>query len=429
MKNANFIAIDFETATNSRMACQIGIVVVKNGNITERISKLIKPPFNKYDSSTIRVHHITPDDTENGDTFDKVWDQISSYFINNTIVAHNAQFDEDVLYKNLAYYEILPLGIEPFKCTCNIFGRMGLHDLCKCFEMNTSGHHDALFDAECCANFYLKHLNGEYPDSRLIPKKKKSLAEKQANRLSGDILVKDLSNADPNNPFYDRKVVITGEFNIERRELGKILKSMGADINTGITKKTNYVLIGADPGPKKIEKLDKLTHDGYNIRKLYANDIDAILNRDWDGYHAEKEIRKDLDFTIEHYNSHNLIFEGSRNAIASKELYYGKGFSGNFNLFNQITGNLGAFGDNEIYPETNICVLSNSTIEKLMLGTKDETILYIQDFYNNNKSITFDLQFISEQEILRFCKERCDRCNDEVTRDLYEKYLNSVPSQ
>lgn len=424
MNNRDFIAVDFETATNTRMACQIGIVVVKDGNIVDRLSKLIQPPLNKYDLNTINIHHITPEQTKNCDTFDKIWKQISHYFTSYTIVAHNAQFDEDVLYKNLAYYGILPIGINSFKCTCDIFNRMGLHDLCDCFGMDTSGHHDALFDAECCAIFYLKHLNGEKPIFSF--KRKKTISEKKAEKLCGDILVKDLSNADPNNPFYDRKVVVTGEFDIDRKELGKILKSMGADLDTGITKRTNYVLIGDYPGPKKIEKLEKLIHDGYNIRKLYAKDIYAILNGDWEGYHAVKVIKKDLDFTLEHYNLHNLIFEDERNVLASKELYYGKGFAGSFDLFNQITGNLGAFGDNEIYPETNICVLSDSTIEKLKVGIKDETILYIQDFYNNNKAITFDLLFISEHEILRFCKERCEKHNDNVTMELYDKYIASI---
>lgn len=228
------------------------------------------------------------------------------------------------------------------------------------------------------------------------------------------------------NPFYDRKVVITGVFTQERRALGVKLKSLGADIDTGITKKTNYVLIGEEPGPVKMEKLDKLVHDGFNIRKLYQNDLDAILAGEWENYHAEKEMKKDLDFTIEHYNQHHLIFENKKNVIASKELYYGNGFAGNFDLFNQITGNLGAFGDRSIYPETNICVLSNSTLDKLMLGEKDETVHYIQDFYNGNKSITFELQFISEDEILRFCKERCEKCDDLVTLELFEKYINSA---
>lgn len=424
MENTNFTAVDFETATNSRMACQIGIVVVKDGIIAERISKLIQPPFNKYDSNTINIHHITPEQTEDCDTFDKVWRQIAHYFINCTIVAHNAIFDEDVLYKNLTYYGILPLGINPFKCTCNLFNRLGLEDLCNSFGMSVSGHHDALFDAECCANFYLRYLNGDKPNLPL--KRKKTFSEKNAEKLTGDILVKDLSNADPNNPFYDRKIVITGEFNIARKELGKTLKSMGADIDTGVTKKTNYVLIGDYPGPKKIEKLEKLIHDGYDIRKLYQKDLDSILAGDWGNYHAAKTVKKDLDFTIEHYNKNRIYFANERNIIASKELFFGKGLSGNVYLFRQIAGNLGATGDYEICPETNICVLSDSTLEKLSQNKKDETIEYIQNFYNSNKSITFNLQFMVENDILSYCKERCEKIGDDVTMKLYSEYIKSI---
>lgn len=36
MINTNFIAVDFETATNSRMACQIGIVVVEKGILEDQ---------------------------------------------------------------------------------------------------------------------------------------------------------------------------------------------------------------------------------------------------------------------------------------------------------------------------------------------------------------------------------------------------------
>ena len=81
MKNTSFVALDFETATNNRMACQIGIVVVKDGIIVERVSKLIQPPFNQYDAGTIAVHHITPDMTEDSPTFDVVWNDIQHYFM------------------------------------------------------------------------------------------------------------------------------------------------------------------------------------------------------------------------------------------------------------------------------------------------------------------------------------------------------------
>ena len=428
MKNTSFVALDFETATNNRMACQIGIVVVKDGIIVERVSKLIQPPFNQYDAGTIAVHHITPDMTEDSPTFDVVWNDIQHYFINTQLIAHNAMFDEDVLYKNLDYYGIMPMGILPFACTCSLYNRIGLHDLCEAFGMNTDGHHDALFDAECCAQFYLNYINGVQPDYSLIKNQKPKyakLAEKK--HLGGEILKKDLTNADPCHPFYDRKLVITGEFNIDRKELAKMLKSMGADIDTGISKKTNFVIIGQEPGPAKMEKLDKLIHDGFPIRRIYQDDLNRIFAGDYDNYRVEKAVVKDLDFTFKHYEKHHISFENGRNVISLKELFYGKGFAGNFDLFNQITGNLGAAGDNiQIYPETNIILLSDSTLSKLKKGEKDETIQYIQNYYNSNKSIVFDFKFLSESDVLQFCKERCERCGDELTLDMYERYMESA---
>ena len=426
MKDTTFTAVDFETATAKRMICQVGIVVVKDGQIIHEESHLIQPPGNIYEQNTINIHGINPEETASSDTFDIVWEKIKVYFENTTIVSHNKHFDEDALYKNLDYYGIMPMGLAPFECTRELFGGYGLADLCKAFGMPCDHHHEALFDARCCAQFYLNYLNGLEPDYTLLPeKKRKSKIAEKHEKYRGDILKKDLSKADPSNPFYDRKVVITGEFDMPRLTLGKLLKQMGADLNTSISKKTNIVIVGEDPGPAKMEKLEKLQHDGFSIKILSQNDLNEILSGNWENYQTEKDVKKELDLTYDHYLKHHLSFENGYNIIAGKELFYGKGFSGNFDLFNQITGNLGAAGDTFICPETNICILSDSTIEKLSIGEKDETIKDIEDYYNNNKSIIFDFDFLSESDILVFCKERCEKFDDEVTMELYEKYMES----
>ena len=416
------------------MACQIGIIVVKDGLIIDRVSRLIQPPGNIYDEHTIAIHHITPEYTKDAPTFDKVWEDIKGYIIGATLVAHNAQFDEDVLNRNLDYYGIMPMGIQRFICTCDLYHRARLDALCEAFGINKDGHHDALFDAECCAQFYLNYLNGIQPDFTRVtidePKYhrlKKIFPVSKHESLHGDVLQKDLSQADPNNPFYDRKVVITGVFTQGRKELAAILKKMGADIDTSISKKTNFVLLGEEPGPSKMEKIEKLLHDGFSIRKLYQKDLDAILDGEYNAYMTEEKIQKNLNLTFEHFKNHHLTFENQRNIIASKDLFCnGKGYSGDMNYFLQILGNLGAFSDKEIYPETTICVLSNSTVENLKNGSKDETIQYIEDFYNDAKSVIFDFNFLSENDILDFCKERCEKSGDEVTMELYEKYMKSA---
>ena len=413
MKNTSFTAVDVETATNSRFICQIGIVSVVAGEIKEKISILVQPPNNYYDTATTFIHHITPDQTANAPHFNEVWPTIHNYFEGKIVVAHNSSFDEDALRKNLDYYNIFPLGLSPFICTCKLYNGISLENLCRAFNMDCGQHHD-----------------GVCPDPEIMEVScptRKSSAKARTRTLRGNILEKDLSVADENSPFYDRNIVITGVFRQERKEIAIFFRNrLGADINTSITKRTHFVLIGEDPGPSKIEKIDKLIHDGYNIRKLYQSDIDAILSGEWEGYHVAKEVKKQLDFTIDHYRRHCITFEGMNNIIATKELFFGKNFSGNIDLLRQITGNLGAFGDTDIYPETNICVLSDNTIELLSHGTKDETIAYIEDYYNNRNSITFDFSFLSESAILDYCRRRCEWCGDKITMSLYMKYIHSL---
>lgn len=432
----DFVAIDFETpfppTTKPNYICQVGLVAVKNGEIVERFSSLVQPPNNVYDKKTSDFHGITPEMTADKPTWEQLWPQIRHFFEGQTLVAHNSRFETDILNFTADYYGIMLMGMKSIFCTCYAFSQASFKALSYGFGMpyDPDKHHDALYDAEGCAQFYLNYLNGIEPDWEKVAEKKK---EKKVfpnkfvirEQLSGDVLKQDLTGADPNNPFYDRKVVITGEFTQKRNTLGKILKSMGADVNTTISKNTHFVLVGSDPGPKKIEKINKLEHDGFHIQVLYQHDLDAILNDDWSSYRTVKETIKDLDLTIEHYNKHHIKFDNNINIIASRELYYGKNLSGNLDVFKQICGNLGACGDNEIYPETNICIISDSTLEKLRKGEKDETILYIQDYYNKNKSVTFGLTFLSENEILEYCKQRCLACGDELTMEYYGKYIKS----
>lgn len=452
MKKHNFVAIDVETAQSPYkkeiFICQIGIVVVRDLQIVERVEFLVQPKDNRYDRETSKVHGITSETTKDQPTFDVIWPKIEHYFYDTDIVAHNSSFDERVLRFNLEHFLGLKYDFEikskisKFIDTRYIFGMsVRLEDICPCIgmEYDEESHHDALYDAECCANLYIKYLQGEElseEQRKNILERKETKKQKKTprnnlkeDRLSGEVLEKDLTGADPNNPFYDRKVVITGEFPIKRKKLGQILKKMGADNNTVLSKKTNYILIGEKPGPSKmdyLEKLEKLKFDGYHIRKLYWKDIEQIFSGDWEGYHSEQNIEKKLNLTYEHYESKLARFENGYNIIASKELFYGKGFAGDFDLFNQITGNLGAFGDCDLYPNTQICVLSDDTVDNLFKGKKDETIEYIQNYYNNQKSVVFDYSFISESAILDFCKQRCESCGDEVTMELYEKYMESV---
>ena len=80
----NFVAIDFETANEKRNSpCSIGIVVVKDGEIVEKIHQLIKPKEMRFTPLNIGIHGIRPTMVENELEFDEVWEKIKGYFNNS----------------------------------------------------------------------------------------------------------------------------------------------------------------------------------------------------------------------------------------------------------------------------------------------------------------------------------------------------------
>ncbi|NLR89953.1 exonuclease domain-containing protein [Flammeovirga agarivorans] len=272
-----FTAIDFETAHGARWSiCQVGIVKVKNGVIVDRYESLIRPPDNRYHSFNTSIHGITPEMTIDAPSFYQVWDEIIPYIEGQLIVAHNAGFDVSALEQTLELYDI-DIPVFDYDCTYKRTG-VALDDVCYTFGWELK-HHDALADAEACAKLYIElHRERELPVFEKNPFKKKKGTNPFRTQLSGDILKPDFENADPESPFYKQKVVITGLFNQwERYELAYKLKGLGAKINTNISGQTNMVLVGSDPGPSKLKKVDMYNQQGKHIQKLNEQDIKEIF--------------------------------------------------------------------------------------------------------------------------------------------------------
>lgn len=157
----SFTAIDFETAHPQKWSiCQVGLVRVENGIVTEKISLLVQPPKNFYWGMFIDIHGITPEQTQTAPTFETIWQKIGPYIKEQIVVAHNGfAFDFPCLKNALAYYDIA----EPYyekHCTYKLY-KKSLAILCQEHHIPLN-HHDALSDANACAelfNLYLKKNN------------------------------------------------------------------------------------------------------------------------------------------------------------------------------------------------------------------------------------------------------------------------------
>lgn len=161
----DFAAIDFETANQELSSvCSVGIVVVRNGIITERFYSLIQPEPNYYCYGNSQIHGLTAEDTNNAKVFSEVWQDVEPLIENLPLVAHNKGFDESCLKAAFRTYRMdYPDYI--FYCTLAASRRQlkhlpnhQLHTVAEDCGYILENHHNALADAEACAEIALQLL-------------------------------------------------------------------------------------------------------------------------------------------------------------------------------------------------------------------------------------------------------------------------------
>lgn len=155
----DFAAIDFETANrNPSSVCSVGVVIVRDGKVTEEIYRLIHPAPNYYSPMNVRIHGITREDTEPADYFPEVWAEIAGKIEGLPLVAHFSRFDEGCLRAAHYRYE-MDYPEYQFYCTCTasrrFFGRQlpnhKLDTVAAACGYDLRDHHHALHDARACA--------------------------------------------------------------------------------------------------------------------------------------------------------------------------------------------------------------------------------------------------------------------------------------
>ena len=161
----NFAAMDFETANNERTSvCAVGVVVVRDGVITDTFYSLIQPEPNYYNYWCQQVHGLGHEDTDDAPLFPDVWAQIEPLIEGLPLVAHNKSFDESCLKAVFRCYQ-MDYPDYVFHCTCLSAKRQfkflpnhQLQTVAAYCGYDLVRHHHALADAEACAHIALQIL-------------------------------------------------------------------------------------------------------------------------------------------------------------------------------------------------------------------------------------------------------------------------------
>lgn len=159
----NFAAIDFETANQHRTSvCSVGVVIVHNGIIADKIYRLIRPEPEWYSYWNTKVHGLRAEDTENAPVFPDVWTEIAPKIEGLALAAHNSAFDEGCLR---AVFRMYQMDYPDYRFFCTFRGakkvipnleNYQLHTVAAHIGYNLKNHHHALADAEACAEIAMR---------------------------------------------------------------------------------------------------------------------------------------------------------------------------------------------------------------------------------------------------------------------------------
>lgn len=269
----DFVAIDFETANSKRTsACSLGIISVKNSQIVERRSWLVRPQPFEFNYFNTLVNGFSENQLRDKPRFCDCWEEIQPYLENRTIVAHNASFDISVLLNTLDYYNIRYPSSKylcSYKASRMVFNNLlnySLDTIANSLGISFS-HHDALEDAEAtaeilihmisstgctCVDDFAKHIDlrfgtisdSNYSSCQHIKCEPARLTKNRSVPLSKRItaVVKEFDNS---NEFYHKTVVFTGALDgMSRTRAYQIIANLGGQLADGITRKTDFLILG-----------------------------------------------------------------------------------------------------------------------------------------------------------------------------------------
>jgi DNA polymerase III subunit epsilon len=310
----NFLAIDFETANEKRSSpCALGIAVVKNFEVVEKRTWLIRPPELRFNGINTSIHGITAKDVAKEPTFDQLWKKINHLFQTPLLVAHNAPFDLSVLRATLDHYK-LPYPELHFGCSViyakQVWPHMPDHKLPTLSRhLNIQlHHHEAGSDALACAHISLQafrhagiqkheHIKtklrvqsgqlypGGYHTCRPIAAIKPVTINAPAS--APPVQKPVVAAPSPAHPFHSSKMVFTGNMKIKRANAMQLAQAIGAIVSNTVSTATDYLvvgdqdvrIVGMDGMSAKQEKAVALIKKGAKIKVIGESEFLKMVRR------------------------------------------------------------------------------------------------------------------------------------------------------
>lgn len=144
-----------------------------SGKTIDSIEVLVNPETS-YDPFNTKIHGIDAAMTKEKPNLLDSWNRLERFFSVDILVAHNANFDLNVLNKALSFYDIKRRETH-YICTLNAAKSLyslesySLPELCKEFGIPLYNHHKAIDDTEACKSlFFTMYETGGLSEKNIV---------------------------------------------------------------------------------------------------------------------------------------------------------------------------------------------------------------------------------------------------------------------
>lgn len=283
-----FNAIDVETANANRTSiCQIGIVHVRDGMITDHWQSLVNPSA-WFDPLNVSIHGINESDVKNSPSFSDIRGELDR--LNESILISHTSFDRVSVERALREHDLDPLRVTWLDSARIIrrawpeqYGKSGwglknvATDLGIVFN-----HHDALEDARAAAEVVLRACTAtdtgiadwlHLVDRPIFP--------------PSDSAAVSRPEANPDGSLYGETILFTGELSVPRKEASARAAQAGCNVVGNASKKVTMLVVGTQDESKlngyekssKHRRVEELIGKGVAIDILSESDFYELLGK------------------------------------------------------------------------------------------------------------------------------------------------------
>lgn len=295
----DFVAIDVETANaDFSSICQIGIVRYAGGILSEEWGTYVNPedffhPFN------IGIHGIDESTVQDAPKLYEIAGKIYEYLDRAVVISHT-HFDRAALNQAFNKYDLRPP--EPVwldsarvaRRTWEKFAWSGwaLSNICE--EIGYSYRcHDALEDARAAAVVFLTAMKLSGLDVN-------DWLRRVEQPITPDLTQSIRREGNPAGSLYGNNLVFTGALGIPRREAAEMAARIGCNVQTGVNKDTNVLVVGnQDIGrlagrekSSKHRRAEELMAKGQEIRVICERDFRELVRLECGTEYEVTDIRR-----------------------------------------------------------------------------------------------------------------------------------------